>query len=230
MMSSNILTQGFGKSKACIYPNRRVVPKFGAVCRAGTKDLYKSIGMKGHNGADWGAYHTEPIYFSTLIRGMKWWAKTEVDTAGGIGVDVVSKTKVNIGGALTYIKFRFWHLNASLVADGQDVHLGQRIGLAGTTGLSSGTHLHFAYKFCLKDGTAINKGNGYFGGLDPAPFMQEISIIKYKKIDEKLTLPQEMRKIAYFFVRINFDIYNALNRVASIIEKKVGGIFRSLTK
>jgi murein DD-endopeptidase MepM/ murein hydrolase activator NlpD len=45
------------------------------------------------------------------------------------------------------------HLSAVLVAEGQSVKSGERIGQVGSTGQVSGPHLHFEVR---KDGTAVN--------------------------------------------------------------------------
>ncbi|PVX30800.1 M23 family metallopeptidase [Sphingomonas pokkalii] len=57
------------------------------------------------------------------------------------------------------IETRYGHLSKILVADNTRVHRGQIIGLMGSTGRSTGTHLHYEVRL---DGRAIN----------PIPFIQ----------------------------------------------------------
>jgi murein DD-endopeptidase MepM/ murein hydrolase activator NlpD len=57
------------------------------------------------------------------------------------------------------IETRYGHLSKILVADNTRVHRGQIIGLMGSTGRSTGTHLHYEVRI---DGRAIN----------PVPFLQ----------------------------------------------------------
>jgi murein DD-endopeptidase MepM/ murein hydrolase activator NlpD len=56
------------------------------------------------------------------------------------------------------VETRYAHLSATTVKAGDHVDAGQQIGNVGTTGYSTGPHLHFEVR---KDGQAI----------DPAPFL-----------------------------------------------------------
>ena len=166
---SNRLTQRFGANKACKYSNGRIVAKSGNTCPAGSIDFYKSIGMKGHNGLDFGAWHGEEVFHAATYEG---WMSIEKDHAGGIGVDVISNEPIELDdGSVSYIKTRYWHLKTPVGHDGKQVKFGDTIGLADNTGSSSGDHLHFGVKKCDKDGRATEKGNGYNGAFDPLPYM-----------------------------------------------------------
>jgi murein DD-endopeptidase MepM/ murein hydrolase activator NlpD len=57
------------------------------------------------------------------------------------------------------IQTRYGHLSKALVAPGQKVHRGDLIALMGSTGRSTGSHLHYEVRV---DGKAVN----------PVPFMQ----------------------------------------------------------
>lgn len=52
-----------------------------------------------------------------------------------------------------HYKTHYFHLNHLLVKEGQRVKRGQRIGLSGHSGLSSGPHLHYEL---LKDGNPVD--------------------------------------------------------------------------
>ena len=151
-MKSNWLTQKFGESKACVqtdingkmsYPVK-VISKNG-FCPSGFRDFYKTIGMNSHNGVDHSCWNGEPIYFP-VDAPCEWWARNEVDNAGGIGLDIFSDRPIDIGelpkecGRLAvmqfngiygeprygyekgkvFVKFRFWHLKKSLVSDSRN--------------------------------------------------------------------------------------------------------------
>lgn len=126
---------------------------------------YPSVGMEGHNGLDFAAWHGEPIYHCATFDGTMY---TEKDNAGGIGVNVISNDPVLNG---KHIKLKYWHLKAPVGHDGKVVKLGEQIGIADNTGASSGDHLHFGAKLCDKDGNNLEMGNGYYGAFDPLPYM-----------------------------------------------------------
>lgn len=191
-MISNRVTQSFGVNLACLGVNNQVTGvRWGGHCPDGYEPLYKTMGLEGHNGIDIHALTGEKVFHSGDFKG---WIKTEVDLAGGIGVDVISheplwfkgtpptdiknhvtlKKSDGYAGFLCHVKVRNWHLSSAVGYDGKDVELGQVIGLAGNTGLSSGPHLHWAVKFCNSKGVTLGKSNGYKGAFDHSPYWNRI--------------------------------------------------------
>lgn len=184
-ISQNI-TQGWGENRACLDANGRVygVPK-GKTCIG--PSFYQSIGLKGHNGADIAGLRGQDIYHAATFDG---WLKTERDSRGGIGADVVSYEPLffarpippelinsavpheqdGVQGFTHYVKMRYWHLDATVGHDGKKITCGTVVGLMGNTGASSGTHLHFSPKWCLKDGRGVGQSNGYYGAFDHTPY------------------------------------------------------------
>jgi len=61
---------------------------------------------------------------------------------------------------------RYAHLEAIYVSQGQSVAQGQQIGLVGSTGRSTGPHLHFEFMVSSDDGWIA---------LDPAPYLNRIA-------------------------------------------------------
>ena len=148
-VKTNNKSQAFGESKPCIKligdrPIRpfEVITSASNTCPAGYTKFYPAIGMQGHNGEDWTAYHGEPVHFPVIADCE--WAITDVDKDGGLGVRVRSKTPVALEslppqahGSLNLIKqqydaqggkvhlvFLFWHLKAPNVYDLQQTARG----------------------------------------------------------------------------------------------------------
>jgi len=57
----------------------------------------------------------------------------------------------NLGGDVYYTAYA--HMNTNLVARGQNVVQGQVIGLVGSTGWSTGPHIHFEI---IRNGTRVD--------------------------------------------------------------------------
>ena len=97
-----------------------------------------------------------------------------IDLAGPLGTPiyatadgVVARSEYNSGGYGNLVELdhgrgiqtRYGHLSRSMVSAGQSVKRGQLIALMGSTGRSTGSHLHYEVRI---DGKAVN----------PVPFMQ----------------------------------------------------------
>ncbi len=191
-LKTNQLNQRFGENKACVSISGKIITKTGLTCPVGYKDFYTSIGMKGHNGEDWDCWRGEPIYFPVDFG--EFWIKTEIDRDGGIGANAISKEQFEG----THLKFKFWHEKGLAVYDNQTVKLGSLIGWGGSTGKSSGPHLHWSMKRCDKDGNVIDKNNGYTGAIDFRPYFENIFILDILDIREKtLTIVQQTEKLIY---------------------------------
>ena len=80
-----------------------------------------------------------------------------------------------------HVKSIYWHLLADgiLVRAGQNVKVGDVIGLADSTGISKGDHLHFGLKPMYQgeedwQWTNFQQDNGYKGAIDPNPFFNGV--------------------------------------------------------
>jgi murein DD-endopeptidase MepM/ murein hydrolase activator NlpD len=104
-------------------------------------------GAAMHAGIDLAGPHGTPIYATAdgMVTTAKW-------NSGGYG----NLIKVDHGRG---IETRYGHLAQMLVRDGQQVRRGQLIGRMGSTGRSTGNHLHYEVRI---DGRAVN----------PIPFMK----------------------------------------------------------
>lgn len=177
---TNQMNQGFGENKSCAKTNIDRSPvrpfaiktKIGNFCDVGYVNFYQAVGMKGHNGIDFAAWHGEPVYFADEFDG---WMKTEHDQDGGLGVDIVSNapilpcTEQNCS-EVHFIKRRHWHGLSVIGWDGKQVKMGDLVMLADSSGASSGDHLHTSLKWCDKDGNGIHTDNGYYGAFPDPDF------------------------------------------------------------
>ncbi|MEC5198055.1 murein DD-endopeptidase MepM/ murein hydrolase activator NlpD [Arthrobacter sp. PL16] len=101
----------------------------------GTIDFNGSGGYT-HTGIDYGVGCGTPLYAPAA--GEVWYADSNV--LPGAGNRIVISHGVMGGNALAT---NFYHLTSYLVSAGQRVSAGQLIGYTGTTGNSTGCHLHF---------------------------------------------------------------------------------------
>ncbi|MFE9395598.1 peptidoglycan DD-metalloendopeptidase family protein [Streptomyces flavidovirens] len=113
----------------------------------------------GGAGARWRNRHTGQDFavdIGTPVRAIGKGRVVSVSCGGGFGIEVV------IGHPDGYYS-QYAHLAGVMVDQGERVRTGQWIGQAGTTGNSSGPHLHFEVRLSPHLGS----------GIDPAPWMRE---------------------------------------------------------
>lgn len=123
--------------------------------------IYAKFGLKGHDGIDFRTRFIDSPLGRRYV------------TASHDGV--VEIVRADAGGYGTHIRLRgedgcmtiYGHLTKSYVSKGDVIKAGQRIGLTGNTGFSSGPHLHWEYR---PAGWEKNTNNGYAGAVDPMPF------------------------------------------------------------
>lgn len=118
-------------------------------------EVYKRWGMKwGHNGVDYPAPEGTPV-FSPLAGK----AQLGFDAQGfGAYVKIVTpRAEVILA-----------HLSAVTVQHGQQVEAGQQVGKVGSTGASTGPHLHLGLRLLPR------RENGQAGYVNPLPHVQRI--------------------------------------------------------
>lgn len=126
---------------------------------------------KMHAGIDFGAPHGAPIYAATDG------VVAMAGRAGGCG----NAVKINHGGNLAT---RYCHMSRYVVGSGQRVRQGQIIGYVGSTGLSTGPHLHYEL---YRNGSIINPLSVKFtqraqlDGGDLARFKAQLARLKSVK-------------------------------------------------
>jgi murein DD-endopeptidase MepM/ murein hydrolase activator NlpD len=124
-----------------------------------------------HDGDDLAAAKGTPIYAAsagvvTLVRckatlNGAWWGCDRDGSTSVLGCGWYVEI-LHAGNVIT----RYCHmLRQPLVTVGQTVNAGQQIGVVGTTGHSSGPHLHFEVH--------LNGDRNSSGAIDPGPFMRD---------------------------------------------------------
>lgn len=182
-----IIHQKFGENLACI-PNESTSNKIILCDGHNPPDGYRSVysRMKGHNGLDLHATSWEPCYAAQT--GVIAEVSTEEDRGLGVGIITQEKYFCPETGKQEHFKIRNWHFWANSVEVGQKVKVGDLIGYCGSTGYSTGVHLHLEIKpvnvTWREDGSIrrfsnILQSNGYFGAVDPLPHLDKINAIQF---------------------------------------------------
>ena len=121
-------------------------------------DFYKNIGMTTHGGYDFRCPEGTPIFFDVDDVDNAYVLNTEMDSAGGLGVNIITESKDGT------FKHRYWHLSKFACSAGDKVFKGDLIGWTGNTGRSNGAHLHRDVKE-MENGVIKNRDNGTFGTI-----------------------------------------------------------------
>lgn len=124
--------------------------------------IYAKHGLASHAGTD---YVSDDRTVYSCFEG---YCKLKIHEKGyGRHIEITS-LPYNKGGEQRFAVYG--HLLSFIVKDGQYVPAGEPIGVMGSTGDSTGIHLHLGYKV-LKDGVVQNENNGNKGYLDILPYM-----------------------------------------------------------
>jgi len=140
----------------------RITQEFGV-----NEDYYKKWGLKGHEGLD-----VVPTSSDWTIFSLPWKGKVVKD------IDMASRGgNYGIFCTIWYPDineaWQYCHESANKVWVGQDLAPGAPIGTMGSTGNSTGAHLHVNRFEVDSRGYRLNKNNGFMGGIDPLPFLQQ---------------------------------------------------------
>ncbi len=128
--------------------------------------LYEKFGMKGHNGVD----------FRAAVGTMLFAPMDGVVQIRDSGLNGYGK-HIKIRNEFKASEFILAHLSKFIVVDGQRVNMGDKLGLTGNTGYSTGPHLHIGYRLLKPHGKdvwkwgVLNYNNGYKGGIDVEDFL-----------------------------------------------------------
>ncbi len=141
------------------------------------------IDIKDYTMSSGYGYRRDPVYGSTKFHaGLDFAAKTGTPVyATGDGTVEVAERKSGYGNCIdishgyNYLT-RYAHLSEILVAPGQEVKRGDLIGKVGSTGKSTGPHLHYEVRF--KD-EPQNPVNYYFMDVSPEQYAEMVREAEY---------------------------------------------------
>jgi murein DD-endopeptidase MepM/ murein hydrolase activator NlpD len=149
--------------------------------------VYSQFGMDGHNGVDF------RVKFNDSPKGRRYITAA----LSGVVIEVGNQGR---GGYGRFVRMRhegseqtiYAHLTKPYVKKGDKVKIGDRIGLSGNTGFSSGAHLHFGYR---PDGWEKIYDNGFKGYIDPMPFLEK------NDVPVEVISPSPYAKVAWEWFR-----------------------------
>lgn len=130
-------------------------------------EYYKQFGLKAHEGIDLIPTGTVWDVFA-LEDGIV--VKDEDNARSGAYGKYVTIWSPTIKKATQYC-----HLASNSVSNGQQIKKGDVIGVMGATGNTTGAHVHLNLFQTDDNGVRLNKDNGYLGGVDPLPFLNEVT-------------------------------------------------------
>lgn len=122
-------------------------------------NVYKKFGMEGHNGIDFRTRFLDSPLGRRYVLAAMGGTVLEVGDEGKSGYGIFIRLK-HKGTEQTI----YGHLTKTYIKKGQVVKQGDRIGLTGNTGFSTGPHLHWGWR---PDKWEKNYNNGFKGYDDP---------------------------------------------------------------
>ncbi len=193
------ISQKFGDNNLCIrISDNHIQGKPLTGCPAGYVSLYDEwAGMRGHNALDIACVMGELVYASHdgVI------TEIETEMSRGYGLAITSNDKYELEGGEYKIKTRYWHLLGWCVKMEQKVKAGEVIGVGDSTGISSGSHLHFELKPLKDDGTNLLQDNKMYGAIDPELFIEKEYLIP--PITKDLYFGQKDQEVVYLKRKLN---------------------------
>ena len=142
-------------------------------------DYYKQFELKGHEGID--LIPTGTVWdVLCLADGV---VVTDVDNplSGAYGV-YVTVWHPKLRKATQYC-----HFKENYVKNGDTVTAGTKLGLMGKTGNTKGAHVHLNLFEVDDNGVRLNRNNGFQGGIDPLPFLEEDTPVENTMLEGEFT-------------------------------------------
>lgn len=125
---------------------------------ANSPQFYAQYGQRGHNGIDMGMPIGTPVYAADAgVIDFEGWGQNHSWMGNPAGISVLIRHPWGYTG--------YAHLSNTVIDRGQSVGKGQLIGHSGSTGASTGPHLHFETLPANPDFR-----NGFAGRVDPGNY------------------------------------------------------------
>lgn len=122
--------------------------------------VYAQFGLKGHDGIDLRTrFIDSPLAHRYVMAAQN--GRIEVRDDGKKGYGLHIRLHADDGSVTLY-----GHLSKMIAFQGQIVKQGDRIAITGSSGFSSGAHLHFEFR-----PAHANANNGFAGAVDPIPYL-----------------------------------------------------------
>jgi murein DD-endopeptidase MepM/ murein hydrolase activator NlpD len=149
--------------KSCFYSGMVITQSFGNDFKVNGKLYYKSMGINGHDGIDVVPKNKSDIRIFNIHSGII--MMLTLHPIYGNRISIWNKEK----GILEFHN-HMANFNKELKV-GDTITEETYLGEMGATGKVFGAHNHFAISKADENGIRINRDNGYFGFIDPIPFL-----------------------------------------------------------
>ncbi len=148
--------------KSCFNSGMIITQMFGNDFLINGKLYYRNMGIKGHDGLDAIPKDKLDLRVFNIFSGVI--MIKQLHPIYGNRISIWNKQK----GILEFHN----HLESfTAIKIGELIESQICIGIMGATGKVFGAHNHFAISKADEKGNRINRDNGYFGYIDPLPFL-----------------------------------------------------------
>lgn len=189
---------------------------------------YGQFGLKGHEGLD--VIPTGTVWDVLCLEDGV--VVLDDDVVGSLASDPYGKV-VTVWHPAINKATMYCHLQENYVVLGQLVKKGDKIGTMGSTGNSTGAHLHLNLFNTDANGVRQNRDNGFLGGIDPEPWLEETDqttgntaldtcLQQHETLVREAVAVDEFRKSiskALFQGSDSFDWQKIFNEVAKLVSE-----------
>lgn len=169
--------------------------------------IYAQFGLPGHNGWDIAASLGTPIkamYDGFIIE--------QISKNTGFGLRITQRAfDGNKHYQIVYGHMQRLELDQDIPWNwnytNYPVKAGDVIGYVNSTGFSTGNHVHIGIYEYSDSGSPLNYNNGYFGALDPKPFILRKNEMQILQVNGEATLVIKNLEGKYYEVATKPELY-----------------------